>query len=106
MRILHYNILDGCGGQPERLERVCAWVSRQNADVAGLAELNEWELPPGMAERARACGFEYSHLLVGPSAYRIGLMAHEPIEVIAERTAGLHHGILHARIAGVEYVYS
>ena len=86
--------------------RGCWRGSAQRADVAGLAELNGWDNPPSMATRAAACGFSCSHLFLAHSPYLIGLMAREPIEVIQEISAGVHHGILHARIGGVQYLYT
>jgi endonuclease/exonuclease/phosphatase (EEP) superfamily protein YafD len=106
MRILHYNILDGCAGQEARLAGVHAWVKAQRADIVGLAECNGWNLGGGMKAHAAACGFEHSHLLEGDSQYLMALMAHENIELIEQIIAGVHHGILHALIAGIHYVYS
>ena len=106
MRILHYNILEGCREDPERLHRLLGWIGGQGADVVGLAELNGWDKPPTMAARAAACGFAHSHLFVRRSEYLIGLMARQPIEVIEELSEGLHHGILHATIGDVHYLYT
>lgn len=106
MRILHYNILEGCRGDEARLSGVLAWVAAQNADVAGLSELNGWDDPPRMPAHAATCGFAHSHLLVGTSRYRIGLMARQPIVVLREIVAGVHHGILHLRVGDVHYLYT
>jgi exonuclease III len=106
MRIVHYNILEGCRGEPERLAGVLSWIAAQHADVAGLAELNGWHNPPVMQVHAAACGFPHSHLFVGRSQYLIGLMAKQPIEILQEIVDGVHHGIIHARIAGTHYLYS
>jgi exodeoxyribonuclease-3 len=106
MRIVHFNIYEGCRDDVTRLEGVLAWVAGQQADVVGLAELNGWAQSPGLAARAAACGFPYSHLLVGKSPYHIGLLARAPIVVLQEIIDGVHHGILHLRVGDVEYVYT
>jgi endonuclease/exonuclease/phosphatase family metal-dependent hydrolase len=106
MKILHYNILDGCENQPERLRAVQDWIAGQNADIACLCECNTWNNPPGMAAHANACGFPHAHLLVGRSRYLIALLSKSPIELLDQITTGVHHGILHGRTNGIHVICS
>jgi endonuclease/exonuclease/phosphatase family metal-dependent hydrolase len=106
MKILHYNILDGCENDPPRLAAVQQWIADQNADIACLCECNRWNNPPGIAAHAKACGFPHAHLLVGHSPYSIALLSKSPIELVDQVTTGVHHGILHARTAGQHVICS
>jgi endonuclease/exonuclease/phosphatase family metal-dependent hydrolase len=106
MKILHYNILDGCMNDPPRLAAVQQWIADQNADLACLSECNNWNNPPGIAAHAQACGFPHAHLLVGHSPYLIALLSKSPIELIDQLTTGLHHGILHAKTSGIHVICS
>jgi endonuclease/exonuclease/phosphatase family metal-dependent hydrolase len=106
MKILHYNILDGCMESPDRLRAVHQWIADQNPDIACLCECNSWNTPPGIAAHAQACGFPHAHLLVGHSPYLIALLSKSPIELVDQLTTGLHHGILHAKTAGLHVICS
>ena len=51
MRILQYNILNGCRKDPDRLARLRSWLKAQAYHVAGFNELNGWHKPLGMRSR-------------------------------------------------------
>ncbi len=101
LRVLCWNVWNGFAGG-RTLEEGAKWIAEQDADVVALQELvgiDEAEL----GEWAQRWG--HSHVAKSkPSGYAVGLSAREPIEVVERRTEGLHHGYLHARVAGVDYL--
>ncbi|MEM8712745.1 MAG: sulfatase-like hydrolase/transferase [Planctomycetota bacterium] len=101
LRVLCWNVWNGFSGEKE-LEDGSAWISTQKPDVVALQEL------VGIDEArlaAWAKGWGHGHVAKSKaSGYAVGLTASQPIEVIERRTEGLHHGYLHARVAGVDYL--
>ena len=105
MRILQYNVLDGCENDPERLGRLGAWLRAQAADVVGLNELNGWDAPPCIAARAAEWGYTAAELNVtGRSDYFVGVLARHPVTPVGKREVGFAHGLLHVRICGVHFL--
>ena len=100
MKVILYNILDG---GMDRVPKLLAWLEGQSPDVVALCELNGWR-----TERLRAAGaamgLPHAAVLEGVSAYRVGLMSRQPVEVRGEFVAGLHHGALHVATFDMELV--
>ena len=105
MRILQYNIWNGCRDDPDRLARLGAWLGEHAYDVVGLNELDGWDAPPGLPGRGRAWG--YPHAALGPTGHStslLGVLARHPIRVLGTHTHPFHHGVLHVAIRGVQYL--
>lgn len=105
MKILQFNILDGCQGQPDRLNALGEWLSCQPFDVVGLNELNGWNAPPGISGLAARWGYQDSVLFeTRGSPYFIGALSRHPIETIASIEEGFHHAVLILKIMGIHVV--
>lgn len=105
MRILQYNILNGCQGDPDRFARLGAWLKEQAYDVVGLNELNGWNQSSGIHKYGEDWGYPYAEIFVTKaSPYFVGVLSRHPIEVIEKREQGFHHGALHIRINGIHYI--
>lgn len=100
-RVVCWNVWNGFAGG-RTLEEGAGWIAGQGADVVALQELVGVD-----DEQLGAWAARWGHGHVArskPSGYAVGLTARDPIEVVERRTEGLHHGYLHARVAGVDYL--
>lgn len=91
------------GGRPG----LDAWVKKRNLDILGMNELNNWQRTGTMERKAASMGFGYSHLMVIPSGYHMGIMASTPVQVVAELkepTYKFERGALHCIIAGIHVI--
>jgi len=105
MRILQYNILNGCQDDPDRLKRLGAWLKQQAYDVVGLNELNGWNQLPGMLQLAQDWGYSHAELFVTERSPRfVGVLSKHPIKLVETREASFNHGLLHVIIRGVHYL--
>lgn len=101
LRVLCWNVWNGFAGE-RSLADGAGWIAKQGADVVALQELVGVD-EERLAEWAR--GWGHPHVAMSKSSgYAVGLTAREPIEVIERRTDDLHHGYLHARVEGVDYL--
>ena len=88
-------------GDRRRLES-WAWLATQDPDVVALQELNGYD---AVRLEREASGLGHRHVaLLKEDGYPVGLTSRRPIEVVERRTEGLHHGYLHARSAGIDFV--
>jgi endonuclease/exonuclease/phosphatase family metal-dependent hydrolase len=87
------------------LNALGAWLAGQAYDVVGLNELNGWERSPDIHGRGASWGYPHAALFVTEhSPYFVGVLSKYPVTVVATRSAGFHHGLLHVRIRGVHYL--
>ena len=111
LRVVTYNILVGfddygigdpylCGAQ--RRVAATTWLAAQHPDVVALQELNGYT-EERLRREARGWGHDYA-VMVKENGYPIGLTSNRPIEVVERRVAGLHHGILHCRTHGTDFI--
>lgn len=103
MRILQYNILDGCREQ-QRFTRFNGWMMKQSYDIVGFNEMNGWT-----AEEFQRCagswGYPHTCLLETKiSPYFIGVAAKWPIVTLARSASPFYHGMLHVKINGVHFL--
>ncbi|WP_164667737.1 endonuclease/exonuclease/phosphatase family protein [Virgibacillus doumboii] len=106
MKIMQYNILDGCRDQ-ERYGRLSNWLKMQDCDVVGFNELNDWTSGE-FDEEMKKIGFSYSYLFEAElSPYYVGIAAKDPIEVIGcVEDEPIYHGLLQVRIKGIHFLIS
>lgn len=105
MRILQFNILDGCQREPERLRRLGHWLEDQAFDVVGLNELNGWDRAPHLSQPGDLWGYPYREIFVTKgSRHFVGALSRHPIERLTSLEEGFHHGVLVLRIEGVHYI--
>lgn len=103
LRVISYNILDGFNGGKDsvRQEKTAAWIKSQNANVVALQELVGYT-----DQRLRKEAFQWGHkysVLLKTTGYSVGLTADSPIKIIARKTDGFWHGMLHCRVNNIDY---
>jgi endonuclease/exonuclease/phosphatase family metal-dependent hydrolase len=105
MKVLQYNILEGCQGERERFNKISRWIGQCDYDVIGFNELNGWSEPPTLADNAKVWGYSYSELFhLKESKYFMGVVSKYPIEIIDKQNSPFHHGLLHVVIRGIHFL--
>ena len=101
-RVISYNVLDGFTTHPGRRAKVAHWLADQQADVAALEELNEYT-EERLIEEARGWGHRHA-VLLKREGYPTGLTSRTPITNVERVVEGYHHGVLHTRTAGIDFL--
>ena len=104
LRIISYNIWNGFDGGKdlERLRNFQLWMHAQDSDVAALQELCGYD-PERLKKEAAGWGHSHS-LLLKQSGYSVGLSSKQPIELVERIRKDLHHGALHCRTMGLDFL--
>lgn len=104
MKIIQYNILDGCKEEKQYLQ-LKNWVNKQNADIISFNELNQWDSLE-FHEEMNQLGFKSTHLLkMESSPYYMGIASRLPMNVIREMESDpIYHGLLHVQIKDVHFL--
>ena len=109
--VVTYNVLEGFRdyrvGDPymkgrDRLHAAQKWLREQRPDIVGLQELNGYTVE-SLKEDAAAWGHSYV-VLLKESGYDMGLTSKSPIEVVERVVTGMHHGLLHVRVKGIDVI--
>lgn len=103
MRVLQYNILDGCNSD-KRFLKLDNWIQQnEHYDIIGFNEMNGWT-SESLKIQAKKWGFEYSYLLTPKtSPYYIGVISKLPIKLINTYEEEFHHGLIHVEIKNIQY---
>lgn len=101
-RVISYNVLDGFTTRPERREQVAAWLARQQADVVALEELNQYT-EDRLRQESRRWGHQHA-VQLKLNGYPTGLTSRTPITAVERVVEGYHHGVLHGRTAGIDFL--
>jgi endonuclease/exonuclease/phosphatase family metal-dependent hydrolase len=101
-RVVSYNVLDGFTTHPGRRERVADWLAGRRADVVALCELNHYT-EDRLQRECRHWGHEYA-VQLKLEGYPTGLTSRTPITDVERVTEGFHHGVLHGRTAGIDFL--
>lgn len=100
-RVLSYNLLEGFRSHPERKAAALNWIAQLNPDVAALQEMNGYSAK-SLAEEALQ--WHHSHaLLLKPDGYPTALTSRASISHIYSAQEGFQHGLLKARVAGIDF---
>jgi exonuclease III len=104
MKILQYNVFEGCR-TAERYKMLCDWLISENYDAVGFNEMNNWKKDEFQLEMEKI-GYSYSYLFVmESSSYHIGIASKFPIEVISSTEAQpFHHGMFHVKMNGMHII--
>lgn len=95
VKILQYNILDGCMNDPTRLAKLGDWLTNQEFDLVGLNELNGWNTSTDISMLGPEWGYPHHALFeTKTSPYFVGVLSRHPIHHIAGYEEGFHHGAL------------
>jgi endonuclease/exonuclease/phosphatase family metal-dependent hydrolase len=105
MRILQYNILKGCQGDPDRRKRLEEWLKNRSYDIVGFNELNGWNIEPGIKAFANQIDYPYYWLFeTQHSPFFIGVVSHHPITILEEIGTPFFHGVLHFLIRDIHFI--
>jgi len=101
-RVISYNVLDGFTTHSHRRERVADWLAGRRADVVALCELNQYT-EDRLRRECRHWGHEHA-VQLKLDGYPTGLTSRTPITDVQRVTEGFHHGVLHGRTAGIDFL--
>jgi len=102
LKVIQYNILDGCHDK-DRLQLFSRWMKKQEYDVAGFNEVNNWT-GEEFQEKAKEWGFPFSFLFeMKSSPYFVGIMSKFPVEVVNTDEKNFYHGLIHVKIQGIHF---
>lgn len=111
LRVVSYNVLRGFRdyriGKPyhpgaKRKTEITTWLAAKQPDVVALQELNGYK-PPQLRRDAAKWGHPHS-VLLKKWGFSTGLTSTRPIQVVARKMKGLHHGLMVCRTFGVDFV--
>lgn len=104
MKILQYNILDGCRNK-ERYGELTTWMKKKDYDVAGFNEMNDWTDAEFQEEMEKLGLLHTSLFVMESSRFHIGIASKFPIEKFAAfEEQPFHHGLLHVKINGIHFL--
>jgi exodeoxyribonuclease III len=98
--LISWNVLEGFQ-RGTTADDGAAWLDAQAPDIAAFQELMDI-VPDEFAALAKRWGHPYS-VMQKAEGHPVGLSSNTPIEVIEKRTAGMHHGYLHAVTHGIHF---
>jgi exodeoxyribonuclease-3 len=104
LKVLTYNIWNGFdfGKDTLRSIKLGEWVDSKKPDVLALQELCSYT-PEKLKEEALRWGHPYSFLLK-TTGYSVGITSKFPIELKEKILEGMHHGALHCKIKGIDFL--
>jgi exodeoxyribonuclease III len=102
--VMSYNIWNGFDWGKDTLRRKALqqWVNTRQPDVLALQELCGYT-PEKLQEDALSWGHSYS-VLHKQDGYSVGLTSRYPIELKERIFEGLHHGALHCKSIGIDFL--
>lgn len=105
MKILFLNILEGCP-EPERLQKIIAFVRKQNPDILGLSELNHWDQNNFQKLKSfqKEVGLDYTAFCKSKNGYHVGLFSKYPIENTITDNENFRNGAVFARVQGMKVI--
>lgn len=103
-KIITYNIWNGYdwGKDQERRAKVQNWINDQTPDVVALQELCAYTSEKLQVD-AQSWGHSFS-VLLKTTGYSVGFTSKYPIEVKEKITEGMHHGALHCKTNGIDFM--
>ena len=104
VRIISYNIWNGFdwGKDTARAQAFQEWMRSVDCDVAALQELCAYN-DKRLQQEAALWGHPHS-VLLKETGYSVGLSSRYPIELREKILTGLHHGALHCRTRGMDFL--
>ncbi|MEQ6120320.1 endonuclease/exonuclease/phosphatase family protein [Reichenbachiella sp. MALMAid0571] len=104
IKVISYNIWNGFdwGQDKQRQENMVSWVNSQKPDVLALQELCGYTLEK-LREDAKKWGHSYAEILK-TTGYPVGITSNQPIEIKERILDNMHHGVLHCKISGIDFI--
>lgn len=103
-KVISYNIWNGFewGKDKDRKGKFVSWVKTQAPDVMALQELCGYTQEQLLTD-AKKWGHNYAEI-VKTSGYPVGITSNKPIEVKERILDDMHHGALHCKTAGIDFM--
>ncbi|WP_117879660.1 endonuclease/exonuclease/phosphatase family protein [Aureibaculum luteum] len=104
LKVISYNIWNGFdwGKDIDRKSKFIDWINMQKPDVFALQELCGYTQEKLLTD-AKKWGHNYAEI-VKTSGYPVGITSNKPIEVKENILEGMHHGALHCKSAGIDFL--
>ena len=104
LKVISYNIWNGFdwGKDTDRKKQFIIWAKSQHSNVLALQELCGYTQEKLLKE-AKQWGHSYSEI-VKTSGHPVGITSNKPIEVKEKILENMHHGALHCKIDGIDYI--
>ncbi len=103
-KVITYNIWNGFdfGKDETRRVNLQQWMAAQKPQVVALQELCNYT-PEKLKQDAASWGHSYS-ILMKTTGYSVGITSDRPIELIEKLTSGMHHGAIHCKTSGIDFL--
>lgn len=103
-KVMTYNIWNGFdfGKDEARRASLQQWVAAQQPNVVALQELCNYT-PEKLKVDGASWGHPYS-VLMKTTGYSVGITSDKPIELVEKITEGMHHGALHCKTSGIDFL--
>jgi len=104
LKVISYNIWNGFdwGKDNDRKGKFVSWVKTQAPDIMALQELCGYTQEQLLTD-AKNWGHNYAEI-VKTSGYPVGITSNEPIVVKEKILDDMHHGALHCKTAGIDFL--
>ncbi|MFK5974311.1 MAG: endonuclease/exonuclease/phosphatase family protein [Flavobacteriaceae bacterium] len=104
LKVITYNIWNGFdwGKDNVRQEKLISWIKSQQPDVVALQELCGYT-EEKLKNHASKWGHEYT-VLLKTTGYPVGITSNKPILLKEKIFDGLHHGALHCKTSGIDFM--
>ncbi len=104
LKVISYNIWNGFewGEDESRNEELIKWIKSEHPDVVALQELCGYT-EEKLLNDAKKWGHAYAKILK-TSGYPVGISSNKPIEVKERILDSMHHGALHCKISGIDFM--
>lgn len=102
MKILLYNIFDGCP-QKSRFNKLVSFIRKESADVIVLLEANDWDSDyfVKLNEFKRRTRYLFHSFLKTATGFNIAVFSKEQISFEERFLSPFHHGLLKTKIRGL-----
>ncbi len=104
LKVMSYNIWNGFdfGKDTIRKEKFITYMKDQAPDVAAFQELCAYTQEK-LLKDAKKWGHNFAEI-VKTSGYPVGITSNEPIIVVERILDNMHHGVLHCRTKGIDFM--
>jgi exodeoxyribonuclease-3 len=100
IKLLQFNILEGCINDETRLKRIGNFLRSNNYDIVGLNEA-----PITIGQIGREWGYQHSQIAVAEGReYYVAILSKYPIHLLDMYNTLFHHGMIHAKILDNHFI--
>lgn len=100
MKILQFNILEGCANDDARLKRIGEFITNNSYDIIGLNEA-----PSNIGEIATGWNYKYSQVVVKDKRKSfVAILSRQPIQLVNVYSTMFQHSMLHVNISNTHFI--